>query len=113
VFDLVQEATPIIGEQLLEEVNLAVKLSTTRASLHDSKDIEVVKRLTSLEGVGGSILKGAETFPASPVHSEHSVEGPTSLQLAVKKISTVIKKTTSHEVVKEKSMLAAISATSF
>jgi len=30
---------------LLEEVNLAAKLSTAKASLHGDKDIEVAKRL--------------------------------------------------------------------
>ena len=47
-----QEATPIINEQLLEEVNLTAKLSTAKASLHGGKDIEVVKRLAYPEGVG-------------------------------------------------------------
>jgi len=32
--DLVQEATPVIDEQLLKEVNLAAKLSNAKASLH-------------------------------------------------------------------------------
>lgn len=112
-FDLVHEATPIIDEQLLEEVNLTAKLSTTKAILNGGKDIEVVKRFTSPKGVGESVSKGAETFPASPTHSEHSIEGPTSLQLAAKRISTDVKKTTNHEVVKGKSMFAMVSATSF
>jgi len=78
-FDLVQEATLVVDERLLEEVNLTAKLPTAKVRFHDSKDIEVVKKLASPEGVGGSILKGTETFATSPSHSEHSVEGPTSL----------------------------------
>ena len=108
-FDLVQKSTPVIDEQLLEEVNLAAKLSTAKVGLHSSKDIEVIKRLASPEGVGGSVSKGS----SSPTHSEHVVEGPTSLQLAVKRILTIVKKTTSHEVVKGKSMFMAVSATLF
>jgi len=73
MFDLVQEATPVIDEQLLDEVNLSAKLSTAKASLHGGKDIEVVKRLSSPEGARGSVSKGAKTFPASPTHSEHSI----------------------------------------
>ena len=58
-------------------------------------------------------MKGAETFLTSPTHGEHSIEGPTSLQLAVKRISTSVEKTTSQEVVKGKSMVMAVSTTSF
>ena len=58
------------------------------------------------------VLKGIEILPTSPAHSEHSVEGPTSLQLAARKISAVAENI-SHEVVKGKSTVAVISATSF
>ena len=51
-FDLVQEVTPVIDEQLLEKVNLTAKLSTVKASLYGGKDIKVVKRLAYPEGVG-------------------------------------------------------------
>jgi len=98
---------------LLKEVNLAAKLLAAKASLHGGRDIEVVKMLASPKGVGESVSKGAKTFPISPTHREHSVEGPTSLQLAIKRMSTVVEKTTSHEVVNGKSMIAAVSATSF
>jgi len=112
-FDLGQEATLYIDNQLLKEVNLVAKFSTAKASLHNGKDIEAAKRLASPEGVGRSVLKEDETFPASPTYSEHLVEGPASLQLAVKRLSTAVKKTTSHEVVKGKSMFVVVSATSF
>jgi len=112
-FDLVQEANPIIDEQFLEEVNLAARLSTAKASLHGGKDIEVVKRLASPEGVAELVSKGAKTFPTSATHIENSVEGPTSLQLAAKRMSTVIENNTSHEVVRGKSMVVVVAATFF
>ena len=59
------------------------------------------------------VSKGAKTFPASPTHSEHSVEGPLSLQLAAKRISIVVEKTTIHEAVKGKSMFSAVSPLPF
>jgi len=111
-FDLVQEATSIVDEWLLKEVNLAAKLPTTKVDFHASKDIEFVKRLASPEGAGGSVLKGTETFPTSPAHSEHSVEGPTSLQLVAKTISIVVENI-SHEVMKEKSTAAVVSGNYF
>jgi len=37
-FDLVQGATTVIDEQLLEEVYLASKLSTVKASFHGGKE---------------------------------------------------------------------------
>ena len=64
-------------------------LPIAKVDFHAGKDIEVVKKLASLEGTRGSVLKGTETLPILPSHSEHSVEGPTSLQLAAKKISAV------------------------
>ena len=60
-------------------VNLATKLLIAKVGFHISKDIEVLKKLASTEGAGGSALKGTETLPTSPAHSEHLVEGPTSL----------------------------------
>jgi len=77
-FDLVHEPTPVMDERLLEEVNLATKLPTTKVGLHAGKDIEVVKKLASLEGTRGSVLKGTETLPTSLALSEHSIEGLTS-----------------------------------
>ena len=82
-FDSIHEATPVVHERLLEEVNLATKLPTAKVSFHTGKDIEIVKKLTSPEGDGGSTLKGTETLHTSPAHTEHSIEGPTSIQLAV------------------------------
>ena len=64
-FDLVHEATPIVDERLLEEVNLATKLPTAKVDFHTGKDIEVVKKLASLKRAGGSVLKGTETLPTS------------------------------------------------
>ena len=111
-FDLVHEPTPVVDERLLEEVNLATQLPTAKGGSHTGKDIKVVKKLTSPEGAGESVLKGTETLSISPAHSEHSIEGPTSLQLAAKKISTVAEKI-SPDIVKGKSTAAAISTTSF
>ena len=78
-FDLVREATPTVDERLLEEVNLMTKLPIAKVGFHTGKDIEVVKKLASSERAAGSVLKGTETLPTSPAHSEHSVEGPISL----------------------------------
>ena len=78
-FDLVHEATPVVDERLLTEVNLATKLLTAKVGFHAGKDIEVVKKLTSPKGARGSVLKETETLPTSLAHSEHSVEAPTSL----------------------------------
>ena len=111
-FDLVHEHMPVMDERLLEEVNLATQLPTVKGGSRTGKDMKVVKKLTSPEGAGESVLKGTETLSISPAHSEHSVEGPTSLQLAAKKISTVAENI-SHEVVKGKSAAVAISTTSF
>ena len=41
-----------MDEWLLKEVNLTPKLSTAKVGFHVDKDIEVVMKLTSLEGVG-------------------------------------------------------------
>ena len=57
-----QEATPIINEQLLEEVNLTAKLSTAKASLHGGKDIKVVKRLAYPEELDEQSQKGPKHF---------------------------------------------------
>jgi len=111
-FDLVHEPSPVVDERLLEEVNLMTKLPTVRVGFHTGKDMKVVKKLTSPEGDGESVLKGTETLSISLAHSEHSVEGPTSLQLAAKKLSTVAENI-SLEVVQGKSTARAISATSF
>ena len=78
-FDLVHEPTPVVDERLLEEVNLATQLPLANGGSHTGKDMKVVKKLTSPEGAGESVLKGTETLSISPAHSEHSVEGPTSL----------------------------------
>jgi len=64
------------------------------------------------EGAWGSVLKGIKTLPTSPAYTEHSVEGPTSLQLAARKISDVAENI-SHEVVKGKSTATAVSTTFF
>ena len=111
-FDLVHEATPVVDERLHEEVNLVTKLPTAKVSFYVGKDIEATKRLASLEGGGESVLRGTKTLSTSPAHSEHSIEGPTSLLLGAKKISTVAENI-SHEVVKGRSTTVTISATSF
>jgi len=45
-FDLLQEATPIVNERLVEEINLAAKLPTVKVGFHASKDIEIVKKVS-------------------------------------------------------------------
>jgi len=62
-FDLVHEATPVVNERLLEEVNLETKLPTAKVGFHIAKDIEFGKKLASPERAGGSVLKGTETLP--------------------------------------------------
>ena len=109
-FDLVYEPTPIVDERLLEEVNLATQLPMAKGGSHTGKDMKVVKKLTSLEGARESVLKGTEILPTSPTHSEHSIEGPTTLHLASKKISIFVENI-SHEVMKGKSKAVAVSTT--
>ena len=111
-FDLVRKATLVVDELLLEEVNLATKLPIAKDGLHTSKDIKVVKKLASPEGAEEAVFKEAETLPTSSAHSEYFVEGPASLQLVAKKISNVAENI-NHEVVKGKSTVVAVSATSF
>ena len=93
-------------------MRLILQPSYQLLGFHAGKYIEVVKKLASLEGAKESVWKGTETFPTSLAYSEHSVEGPTSLQLAAKKISTVTENI-SHVVEKGKSMAAAVSTTFF
>ena len=56
-FDLAHEPTPVVDERLLEEVNLATQLPLAKGGSHTGKDIKVVKKLTSPEGAGESVLK--------------------------------------------------------
>ena len=51
-FDLVQEATPIVNEDLLEAVTLAAKSCEATAQLSIDKDIDIVRRVTSPPIVG-------------------------------------------------------------
>jgi len=69
--DLVQEATPVIDDDLLEVVTLAAKLCGTTTQLSISKDIDIVRRVMS-PPVTASLHE-------SPISGQHSVEGPTSL----------------------------------
>ena len=73
-FDLVHEPMPVVDERFLEEVNLLTNLPTAKGGFHTGKDIEVIKKLASPDGAGESVLKGTETLPTSPTHSEHSIE---------------------------------------
>jgi len=50
-FGLVHEPRLAMDERLLEEVNLSTKLPTAKVGFHTRKDIEVVKKLVSLEEV--------------------------------------------------------------
>jgi len=49
-----------VDERLLEEVNLVTQLPTAKVGSHTGKDMKVVKKLTSSEGAGESVLKGTE-----------------------------------------------------
>jgi len=51
------------------DANLAAKLSTPKVGLYAGKNIEVVKKLASLEGA-----RAVKIFSTSPTHSEPSVE---------------------------------------
>jgi len=51
-FDLAQEATPIVDEQLLKDVSRAAKSSAPKAAPGISKDIEIVRKQTSPHEVG-------------------------------------------------------------
>ena len=46
------EATPIVDEDLLEAVNLVAKSCSVTAQLNISKDIDIVRRVTSPPIVG-------------------------------------------------------------
>ena len=84
-----QEATLVVDEQLLEAISLTLKSSTSRAYLDIGKDIDVVQRMTSPHAIGDGTSKGIEASYALPTTSKHSVKGPTSLKVAMKRLPTV------------------------
>jgi len=83
-FDLTQKATPIIDEQLLENVSHVAKSSAPKATLGISKDIEIMRKQTSPHKVGSAASRGTEALPASATQSQHSVNGPNSLEVATR-----------------------------
>ena len=80
-----EEASPVINEDLLAAVTLAAKSCGAIAKLNISKDIDIVKRVTSPLAVGDVTTSLHE----SPTTSQHSVEGSTSLEVAVRRLSGV------------------------
>ena len=83
-FDLAQEATPIVDEQLLEDVSRAAKSSAPKATPGIGKDIEIVRKQTSPHEVGSSASRETEALRASATQSHHSVDGPNSLEVATR-----------------------------
>ena len=83
-FDLVQEATPIVDEQLLEHVSLTAKSSAPKVTPGIGKDIEIVRRQISPHKAGSSASRGTESLHASATQSHHSVDGPNSLEVATR-----------------------------
>jgi len=77
----VQEATPFVNDDLLEAVTLAAKSYGATAQLSISKDIDIVRRVTS-PPVTASLHE-------SPTPSQHSIEGPTSLKVVVGRLSSI------------------------
>jgi len=84
-FNLVQEATPIVDEDLLDAITLAAKSCGATAQLSIGKDIDIVRRVNSPAAVGD-----VTTFlHESPTPSQHFVERPTSLKVAARRLSSV------------------------
>ena len=83
-FDLEQEATPIFDDQLLEDVSRAVRSSAPKVTPGIGKDISIVRRQISPHKVGSSASRRIEALHASATHSQHSVDGPNSLEVAMR-----------------------------
>ena len=79
-----QDATAV-DKQLLEAVSLAAKSSTTTAQLGIGKDIDIMGRVTLPHTIGEAM----EALHVSPTISQHSADGQTSLEVAVKGLPSV------------------------
>ena len=76
-----QEATPIVDDNLSEVVTLATKSCRVTTQLNIDKDIDIMRKVTSLP-ITASLHE-------SPNPSHHLVEGPTSLEVAAGRLSSV------------------------
>ena len=83
-FNLEQEATPIVDQQLLEDVSRAARSFVAKATPGIGKDIAIVRRQTSPHRVGSSASRGTEALHASATQSRHLVDGPNSLEAATR-----------------------------
>jgi len=77
----VQEATPVVDDDLLEVVTLAAKSCGVIAQLSISNDIDIMRRVTSPPVM--------VSLHESPTPSQHSIETPTFLEVAVGRLSSV------------------------
>jgi len=77
----VQEATPVVDDDLLEAVTPAAKSCGATGQLSIGKDIDIARRVT-LTPVTASLHE-------SPTPNQHSAEGPTSLEVLAGRLSSV------------------------
>ena len=75
------EVTPVVDEDLLETVTLATQSCCVIAQPSIGKDIDIMRRVTS-PPITASLHE-------SPTPNQHSVEGPTSLEIAVGRLASV------------------------
>lgn len=83
-FDLAHEATPIVEEQLLEDVSRTTRSSAPKAIPSIDKDIATMRKHISPHKVGSSASRGTEALHASATESQHSVDGPNPLEVATR-----------------------------
>jgi len=62
-FNLAQEATPIVDEQLLKNVSHVTRSSAPKATPGIGKDIVIMRRLTSPHKVGSSASRENTNYP--------------------------------------------------
>jgi len=80
-FNLMREATLIVDDNLLKVVTLAAKLCDATGQPSIGKDIDNVRSVTT---------PPVTTFMhESPTPSQHLVKGPTSLEMAARRLSSV------------------------
>ena len=80
-----QGAIPIVHEDLLEVVTLAVKSCGATAYLSIDKDIDIVRRVTLPPTIGDVIT----SLHGPPTTSQRSIEGSTTLEVAARRLSSV------------------------
>jgi len=69
---------------LLKDVSGAAKSSAPKVTPGIGKDIEIVRRQISPHKAGSSASRGTESLHASATQSHHSVDGPNSLDIAIR-----------------------------